>query len=81
LRSVRIRYIVDWKTAGISLAITALSALIATGVRSQFEVAPIVGLILLGSIYGTCCIGMLGAWWLQRTRSIKTCAELPDSSA
>jgi O-antigen/teichoic acid export membrane protein len=81
LMSVRMRHIVDWKTAGISLAITVLSAVIATGVRRQFDVAPIVGLILLGSTYGTCCIGMLGAWWLQRTRSIKTCAELPESSA
>jgi O-antigen/teichoic acid export membrane protein len=81
LMSVRIRNIVDWKTAGLSLAIAVLSCLVATGVRSQFEVAPFVGLILLGSVYATCCIGMLGAWWLLKTRSIKTCAELPESSA
>jgi len=81
LISVRMRYIIDWKTAGMSLAATVLSGVVAMGVRSRFEVTPLVGLILLGSIYATCCIGMLGAWWLLKTRSIKTCAELPESSA
>jgi O-antigen/teichoic acid export membrane protein len=81
LMSVRIRHLVDWKTAGISLAVTVLSALIAMGVRSQFNVAPPVGLSLVGCIYATCCVAMLGGWWLVKTRSIKTCAELPESSA
>jgi len=81
LLSVGALRLVDWKTAGISLAATALSCLVATGIRSRFDVTPLIGLGLLGSIYATCCIAMLGGWWLLKTRSIKTCAELPESSA
>jgi O-antigen/teichoic acid export membrane protein len=81
LMSARTRQIVDWKTAGITVAITVLSGLVAIGVRRQFDVAPFVGLAVVGSIYATCCLGMLGTWWLLKTRSIKTCAELPESSA
>ena len=81
LMNVRLRHLLDWKTAGITLAVTLLSSVVAMGVRRQFDVAPFLGLSLLGSIYATCCIAMLGAWWLLKTRSIKTCAELPGSSA
>jgi len=81
LMSVGIRHVIDWKIAGLSVAVTVLSCAVALGVRRQFEVTPLIGLSILGSIYGTCCIGTLGAWWLLKTRSIKTCAELPGSSA
>jgi O-antigen/teichoic acid export membrane protein len=80
LISVKARYIIDWKTAGLSLAVTVLSCLIAMGVRGRLDVSPLVGLVVSGSIYAACCLGMLGGWWLLKTRTIKTCAELPESS-
>jgi O-antigen/teichoic acid export membrane protein len=80
LISVRFQHILDWKAAGVSLAATVVSALIAMGVRGRFDVAPLLGLSVLGSIYATCCAGTLGVWWLLKTRAIKTCAELPESS-
>lgn len=81
LMSVKFRHIVDWKTAGLSLAIAAVSSVIAIVVRNEFDVLPLAGLGILGSVYATCCIGMLGTWWLLKTRFIKTCAALPESSA
>jgi O-antigen/teichoic acid export membrane protein len=80
LMSVKARYIIDWKTAGLSLAVTVLSCLVAVGVRTRFDVSPFLGLSVTGSVYGVCCIAMLGAWWLLKSRAIKTCAELPESS-
>jgi O-antigen/teichoic acid export membrane protein len=81
LISVKMRDIIDWKTAGLSLIVTVLSGLVAMGVRGRFELTPLMGLSLSGSIYAACCTGMMGAWWLLKTRAIKTCAELPESSA
>jgi O-antigen/teichoic acid export membrane protein len=80
LMSVKVRYIIDWKIAGLSLAVTVLSSVVAVGVRGRFDLSPLAGLSVSGSIYAACCAGVLGAWWLLKSRAIKTCAELPESS-
>ncbi len=80
LMSAEMKHIIDWKAAAVSLVIALLSGMAAVSVRNRFDAVPLAGLIILGCVYGVCCAGMFAAWWLLKARSIRTCAELPESS-
>jgi O-antigen/teichoic acid export membrane protein len=81
LMSVRFRDIIGWKMLGYPLAGSALACLVAIAVRNRFEVSPLVGLGLTATIYATCCAALFAAQWKLKARAVKTCAELPESSA
>jgi O-antigen/teichoic acid export membrane protein len=80
LVKVRFLHVVDWKLAGFVSASTALSGISASLVRSRFHATPLAGLAISGFSFTVCCSALLLAWWLWKTRVIKPCVELPESS-
>jgi O-antigen/teichoic acid export membrane protein len=81
LMSVRLRDVIALKTIGYPLIVTVLSCLVTLGARNRFEMSPLAGLGLVGSVYTLCCATALAAQWRLKSRTVKTCAELPESSA
>jgi len=80
LLKVRFLYIVDWKLAGFVSASTAVSGISASLVRGRFHTSPIAGLAISGFTFAVTCSALLLVLWLWKTRVMKTCAELPESS-
>jgi O-antigen/teichoic acid export membrane protein len=80
LMSAPIRDVIAWRAAGYPLVVTVLSCLVTLGARNHFQLSPLGGLGLTGSVYAICCATALAAQWRLKARTVKTCAELPESS-
>jgi len=80
LVKVRFLHVVDWKLAGFVCAATAVSGFFASVVRGRFHATPLAGLAISGFSFTICCSALLLAWWFWKTRVIKSCVELPESS-
>jgi O-antigen/teichoic acid export membrane protein len=80
LVKVRFLHVVDWKLAGFVSAATMVSGISASLVRGRFHATPLGGLAISGISFTVCCSALLLAWWFWKTREIKPCVELPESS-